>query len=342
MIVGNAQGREKRFPVYHDLLTTRSNFLLAVRTAQPQQPVRLDDEDPEVFSLYLNCVHSGIEVVRSGGELLSKQVHTVSEGTGNLVKRERDSEQGVDESDDHPDGGRFEALIKLYLLAGKLHDFKMMNSATDELVRMVNEDGLVPAQVNLVYSSTRRGDPLRILIRDVYIHEAESPECHEFLQTNELHLDLWRDISLEYFKLKDTERSVEEVYGLKIGKDKGVNRCDYHQKQTDDEVEVVPPPTASAAAAGVTAHRHAPTALQTSSQSGRPSNTASLVSSEQRAPPVPQSSARRSSTAVAAVGSPEQHNLAAPHARSGRRPGTGAFVFRRSVYHYNMPNRSTN
>jgi hypothetical protein len=169
VVVGSAHGREKRFPVYHDLLTARSQRFRVARTAEPHQPVRLDDEDPEVFSLYLNCVHSGIEVVRSGGELLGKQVDPAPGGVAKLVKRERDSEQGADESNDHPDGGRFEALIRLHLLASKLQDFEMMNSAIDELVRMVDEDGLVPAQVNLIYSSTKRGDPVRTLIRDVYI-----------------------------------------------------------------------------------------------------------------------------------------------------------------------------
>lgn len=171
-----------------------------------------------------------MKVVRAGGEFLSKQGHTASDGLDNLVKRERDSEQSADDNEYHPDGGRFEALIRLYLLASKLQDADMMNSAIDELVRMVDEDGLVPTQVNLVYSSTKRGDPLRALVRDVYIHEAESSECHEFLRTNELHSEFWRDTSLQYFKLKDTGKSIVEVYGLKIGKDKGVNRCDYYQE----------------------------------------------------------------------------------------------------------------
>lgn len=213
VIVGSAQARERRFPVYHDLRTTQSNFFLAIRTAKPGQYVRLHNEDPDVFSPYLNCVHSGMEVVRAGGELLGKQAHVAPGSVEHLVKRERDSEHGADESEDHPDGGRFEALIRLHLHASKLQDFGMMNSVTDEPVRMVDEDGLVPAQDNLVYSSTKSGDSLRTFIRDVYIHEAESSECHDFLQTSELSAEFWRDISLEYFKLKDTNKSIGEVYG---------------------------------------------------------------------------------------------------------------------------------
>jgi hypothetical protein len=69
---------------------------------------------------------------------------------------------------------------------------------------MVDEDGLIPTHVNLAYDSNKRGEPLRNLVRDVNIHEAESAECYEFLQTSELHVDFWRGISLEYFKLKNT------------------------------------------------------------------------------------------------------------------------------------------
>lgn len=183
--------------------------------------MRLDNEDPDLFSLYLNCIHSGMKVVRAGGEFLSKQGHTASDGLDNLVKRERDSEQSADENEHHPDGGRFEALIRLYLLASKLQDADMMNSAIDELVRMVNEDGLVPTQVNFVHSSTKRGDPSRALVRFFYIHEAEGSECHEFLWTNELHAEFWRDTSLQYFKLKDTGKSIVKVYGLKSERIRG-------------------------------------------------------------------------------------------------------------------------
>lgn len=228
VIVGKVQGRQKRFPVYHELLTSRSNFLLSARTAEPQEPVHLEGEDPEVFSLYLNCVHSGIEAVRAGGQLLGEKLHAASAEVEEIVKREAEEEQN-EESDHDPDGSRFEALIRLYLLASNLQDFGMMNMAVNELIRMVEEDGLVPAHVDLVYSSTVRGSLLRTLIRDIYVHEAGSPECHEFLQSGMLHYDFWRDISQEYFRLKDSSKSVKEVFGLNIGKDKRVDRCHYHQ-----------------------------------------------------------------------------------------------------------------
>jgi hypothetical protein len=230
VIVSSAKGREKRFLVYHDLLTARSDFLLAVRTAQPQQPVRLDDEDPEVFSLYLNCVHSGIEVVRAGGELLGKQFHSTSDGFGGLVKKEYESEPSAEESEDDHDGGRFEALIRLHLLASRLQDFGMMNSAVDELIRMIDEDSLIPTQVNLVYRSTKYGDPLHALVRDVYLHEAESSENHEFLQTSELHSDFWREIALDGILQAERNKEVRR---------RGV-RLENWKRQRSEQVQLPP------------------------------------------------------------------------------------------------------
>jgi len=353
--------------VYHDILTARSDFFLAALATKPQQPVRLDDEDPDVFSLYLNCVHSGMEIVRAGGEFLSRQSHTASDGVENLVKRERDSEQGADESEDDTDGGRFEALIRLHLLANKLQDFDMMDSVIDELVRMVDEDGLIPTHVNLIYTSTKRGDSLRTLVRDVYVHEAESSEHHEFLRTSDLHPEFWRDISLEYFRLKNGAKSIGEVYGLKIGRDKKVSKCNYHRRQTDDVVQIMPPQADSAAGAttvgmrdraamlpqasgrsshdvaaaadDVAAQGHPLPAPQTSSQSGQPVNTSSLVATKGHAPVVPQGSVRKGNTAAAASEPTGRHASATP-ARRGRPSGTGTFVFRRSVSPNIVPNGS--
>jgi hypothetical protein len=47
-----------------------------------------------------------------------------------------------------------------------------------------------------------------VLVRDIYVHEAESAERYEFLETSDLHPEFWRDISLEYFRLKNTENSI--------------------------------------------------------------------------------------------------------------------------------------
>lgn len=232
VIVGKTQGRQKRFPVYHDLFTARSGFFQTARSKEPERHIHLEGEDPEVFSLYLNCVHSGIEALSFGGELLSKVAPVTSDHTRKAIKTEHNDEREAEETDDDTDGRRFEALIRLFLLADKLQDPQMMNMAIDEIVRMVEKDGLIPAHVNLVYNSTPRDSVLRKLFRDVYLHEAESMECQEFLKTHDLPADFWRDISLEYFNLKiekDPSRSIREVYGLSIGKDKCADKCYYHQ-----------------------------------------------------------------------------------------------------------------
>jgi hypothetical protein len=214
----------------------------------------------------------------------------------------------VDESHDDPDGSRFEALIKLHLLADKLQDSEMMNMLIDELIRMVEEDGLIPNHVSLIYSSTTRDSMLRVLVRDIYVHKAESAECHEFLETSDLHPEFWRDISLEYFRLKNTENSIGEVYGLRIGQDEGVRRYDYHDHdgvQRCDRAGARPRPTTAA-----TSERLTSAAPHTSGRkkflSEAAAAAAALDALGERARPVPQ-----------------------PSARSVRQSSTGGFMFRR-------------
>lgn len=163
---------------------------------------------------------------------MSKAAPKTLNHTGQSIKTEHDDQREAEGIDDDSDGLRFEALIRLFLLADKLKDPQMMNMAIDEIVRMVEKDGLIPAHVDLAYNSTPRGSVLRRLFRDVYLHEAESMECQEFLRTHDLHSDFWRDVSLEYFSLKiekDPNQSIREVYGLSIARDKCADKCCYHQ-----------------------------------------------------------------------------------------------------------------
>jgi hypothetical protein len=62
--VGNKPNRE-RFTVHHDLITQRSEFFRAARSSQwtkPGKPSRLADDDPNIFSIY---VQGGIRGLRS-------------------------------------------------------------------------------------------------------------------------------------------------------------------------------------------------------------------------------------------------------------------------------------
>jgi hypothetical protein len=95
VIVSPRHSERKRFLVSHDLLTSRSALLLEARIAKPHEPYHLSYTDPEVFSLYLNCIQSGMEAIRAGGELLGKTVTRKSPQSDDAappVKEERDTD----------------------------------------------------------------------------------------------------------------------------------------------------------------------------------------------------------------------------------------------------------
>jgi hypothetical protein len=56
-------------------------------------------------------------------------MQTVSIDSKKRVEKERDGNDSADESDDDPDGNRFEAFLKLYTLADKLQESEMMNAS---------------------------------------------------------------------------------------------------------------------------------------------------------------------------------------------------------------------
>lgn len=60
---------QKRFTVHTDVFTKRSEFFRATRSPRwltdPTKPVDLEDDDPYVFSAYLNCVYFGVEGIKA-------------------------------------------------------------------------------------------------------------------------------------------------------------------------------------------------------------------------------------------------------------------------------------
>jgi hypothetical protein len=268
----DVRGGQKRFPVCDDLLTSRSGMFLEARIAKPHEPVNLSGEDPEVFSLHLNCIHSDMEAIRAGGELLSKTAarrSTQSDDVATSVKEERDTDEDTEEGSDESSkegsvegseegsednarisaGTRFEALTKLHLLAAELQDLAMANLATDEIVRMVEDDRWIPTKINLAYSSMP-SCPLRDLFRDIYIRGQLSFELIGFLiyeEPDEVFFELLRDIALEYLTLKcrtrkDKNARVSDVFGKSIAKDMCADRCHYHLRD-EKHPRCVPEPS---------------------------------------------------------------------------------------------------
>jgi hypothetical protein len=113
----------------------------------------------------------------------------------------------------------------------------MANSATDEIVRMVEEDRWIPgtAEIDLAYDSMP-SCPLRDLLRDIYIHGNLAGDMIHFLiheEPTEEFSEFLRDIALECLTLKhrnseDTNARVSDVFGKSIAKDMCADKCCYH------------------------------------------------------------------------------------------------------------------
>lgn len=67
VIVGQADLDQQRFTLHTDVFTKRSEFFRVARSPEwlvdPSKPVDLQDDDPEVFSAYMNCAYFGIEIL---------------------------------------------------------------------------------------------------------------------------------------------------------------------------------------------------------------------------------------------------------------------------------------
>jgi hypothetical protein len=142
--------------------------------------VDLQDEDPEVFSMYLRCVYFGTEAIRvdfkdekrtfSFGKKAKQAGPDVFELSITAIDDEKDilGDNTVDDQNG--------TLVKLYILADKLGDPTTASMVMDELVRFHAEHdrNAIRKIVNLAYESTVHGSPLRKFLRDVYLHEYDS------------------------------------------------------------------------------------------------------------------------------------------------------------------------
>lgn len=66
VLVGQRADTQRRFTVYSSVLIPRSESFRASREwlkDNPAKPTEIDDADPDLFSLYLNCVYFGADVL---------------------------------------------------------------------------------------------------------------------------------------------------------------------------------------------------------------------------------------------------------------------------------------
>lgn len=104
----------------------------------------------------------------------------------------------------------------------------------DEIVNFGDETRKMPSlqSINLAYISTVHGHPLRRLLRDCYLYDI-SGENYMDVHVDELPLELYRDITVEYLRRKDDIGGmcpVREIYSFNIKAHIcSADPCRYHQ-----------------------------------------------------------------------------------------------------------------
>jgi hypothetical protein len=213
----------------------------------PAAPVDLQDEDLELFSMYLKCVYLGIEAIKLDIQDEVSEDPT-EEGEGEQPDPDAFELTNIEEYEEevvvnHTVRSLIGMLVKLYILADKLGDPATANMVIDELVRFHAEHHLNPNRkvVNFAYESTVHGNPLRKFLRDVYLHQCAS-DVYDYFNIVDFHADFYRDLYVEYLRIRDANagESVKSAYNRAAAdlSDK-TGKCRYHQH--DDEHPVCTP-----------------------------------------------------------------------------------------------------
>ena len=114
------------------------------------------------------------------------------------------------EGGDAPEKGRqareetFETLIGAYVVADKYGDIYRANQMIDQTIRFSRATTLLPhlKAINQAYDPTLNDNPLRALLRDLFIHEACPEALERIVRHDDVHLDFAADVSAEWCKLK--------------------------------------------------------------------------------------------------------------------------------------------
>ena len=250
VLVGKAPSSSQRFTVYTDVLTSRSNFFKAARKLEWRrdfkQPVDLKDENPGVFSKYLNCVYFGIQALEPDGEAPeddrdypeSPCIYTSSPAPDAFNTCLRDHEaQWQKETYEPGNYGKylaqhFQVQVEVYLLADRLQDIETANIVIDEIVRFADSESEnpEPAIISSIYEATVHGNPLRKWARDTQAYDTSSHR-HMLLHVGDYPADFKRDVAVELMRIRDCEEYVSKLLwagGSESPARVLLDKCRYH------------------------------------------------------------------------------------------------------------------
>jgi RNA recognition motif-containing protein len=119
----------------------------------------------------------------------------------------------------------YEALIRLHLLADRLQDLTTANTAITELISFQWQVRAVPEHefVRIAYESTVKGNPLRILLRDMWVH-ALPDDGDRLLEGSDYPNEFLQDIAGELMRV-----ALKRPEGISPIDCLNTEPCRYHQ-----------------------------------------------------------------------------------------------------------------
>ena len=206
----------------------------------------LQNEDPEVFARYLNCVYFGTDALQldanapeddhddgSDNEELPPDAFLCSEAEFARIHHEGISSRGKYLKYIYQ---CLDIFTDLYVLADRLRDVETANLVMDALI-CFSEKGAIISNTDTirhVYDSTAHGSPLRKFVRDECVYNTQS-WAYMDLHVASCHAEFARDVMVEFLRVKDfnSKAKVEDVYYMyddKYGKQgRFAEKCRYHQ-----------------------------------------------------------------------------------------------------------------
>jgi hypothetical protein len=237
-MVGKAPAQ--RFTVYTDVLISRSGFFKAARKPEWTDATKatcLEDDEPTVFTRYLNCVYFGVKTLNLDGDAPEDDREPYSPPEDLQLRPDAFDRAGSTIAEEY---GLYHvyvqqcfiALAEVYLLADRLQDLETANLIIDELIRFAASRHVIPwVQVaNLVYESTVHGNPFRKLLRDYCVYETHGSDYME-MYISGWPSELTRDVTAEFMRLMDCSKE-ESVIKMQRNV-RTMETCHYHQHGKD-------------------------------------------------------------------------------------------------------------
>jgi hypothetical protein len=193
IVIVRHDGEESKFEINGMALEEMSPFFRAARSGRWTSPdvATIIEDDPNHFASYLLATFHWRKFRRDVHDAICASKHHPTEG--DVPEEVR---QGREQA--------FETLVGTYLVADKYGDLYRANALLDQIIRFSRDTKLLPhlRAINQGYDSTVKGNSLRVLFRDLFVHEALPGALEGVVHHDDIHPDFPADIAMECCKLK--------------------------------------------------------------------------------------------------------------------------------------------